>query len=219
MKRRDNFPPLFNLKRFSLLAFGVNNMWKIMAFIDGTHLYNTMNALSQGTNGTNRLAIDFKKLALWIESGFDTELECDFRVVRTNYFNMIPPTASAEEQQTIRPLLDWLEYNGYTVFTRNYKVSFDTRTNETRKIGNTNVLMTTKMLEVSSTLNEVLLFAGDSDFCEPVEALQRQGIRVTLVSSLGNKSGSTAMVADSLRKQADTFIDLEDILPKILKKD
>jgi hypothetical protein len=58
----------------------------------------------------------------------------------------------------------------------------------------------------------MVLFSGDGDFRSLVEAMQRRGVRVSVVSTI---STQPAMVADELRRQADEFIDLSHLIPKI----
>jgi uncharacterized LabA/DUF88 family protein len=57
-----------------------------------------------------------------------------------------------------------------------------------------------------------VLFSGDGDFRRLVEAIQRRGVRVTIVSTIRSKP---PMVADELRRQADNFVELLDLQPSI----
>ena len=58
----------------------------------------------------------------------------------------------------------------------------------------------------------MVLFSGDGDFRSLVEAVQRRGVRVTVVSTV---STQPPMVADELRRQADVFLDIVDLQTKI----
>jgi len=56
------------------------------------------------------------------------------------------------------------------------------------------------------------LFSGNGDFRSLVAAVQRRGVRVTVVST---NCHQPAHDADDLRRQADVFIDLRELQPKI----
>jgi uncharacterized LabA/DUF88 family protein len=58
----------------------------------------------------------------------------------------------------------------------------------------------------------MVLFSGDGDFRSLVEAVQRSGVRVTVVSKI---SCQPPMIADDLRRQADVFTDLVELQPRI----
>ena len=58
----------------------------------------------------------------------------------------------------------------------------------------------------------MVLFSGDGDFRSLVEAVQRRGVRVTVVSTV---STQPPMVADELRRQADIFTDIVELQGKI----
>ncbi len=168
---------------------------KIALFIDGSNLY----AAAKGLG----FDIDYKNLLqLFSDSG---------KLIRAFYY-----TAIMEDQDysPIRPLVDWLDYNGYTMITKPAK-SF-TDTNGRRKIkGNMDMELAVDMLEMADRLDHAVLFSGDGDFRSLVEAVQRKGTRVTVVSTFRS---SPPMVADELRRQADHFIELQDIAPKISRK-
>lgn len=168
---------------------------KIALFIDGSNLY----AAAKGLG----FDIDYKNLLqLFADSG---------KLIRAFYY-----TALLEDQDysPIRPLVDWLDYNGYTMITKPAKEFTDA--NGRRKIkGNMDIELAVDMLEMASSLDHVVLFSGDGDFRSLVEAVQRKGCRVTVVSTFRS---SPPMVADELRRQADHFVELQDIAPKIARK-
>jgi uncharacterized LabA/DUF88 family protein len=168
---------------------------KIALFIDGSNLY----AAAKGLG----FDIDYKKLLqLFSDSG---------KLIRAFYY-----TALLEDQDysPIRPLVDWLDYNGYTMITKPAKEFTDA--NGRRKIkGNMDIELAVDMLEMADRLDHVVLFSGDGDFRRLIEAVQRRGTRVTVVSTFRS---SPPMVADELRRQADQFVELQDIAPKIARK-
>src|SRR5271169_4340836 len=62
-------------------------------------------------------------------------------------------------------------------------------------------------LELAPHLDEMVLFSGDGDFRSPVEAVQRRGVHVTVISTI---SSQPPMIADELRRQADVRADIHD---------
>jgi uncharacterized LabA/DUF88 family protein len=124
-------------------------------------------------------------------------------------------TALAEEQEysSIRPLIDWLDYNGYSMVTKPTKEFTDA--SGRRKIkGNMDIELAVDAMELADHLDHIVLFSGDGDFRTLVEALQHKGKRVSVVSTLTTQP---PMVADELRRQADQFIDLADLQKDICR--
>ena len=118
-------------------------------------------------------------------------------------------TALVEDQEysSIRPLIDWLDYNGFTVVTKPAKEFTDA--SGRRKIkGNMDIELTVDALEMSPFFDHFVLFSGDGDFKPLVESLQRQGVRVSVVSTIRSQP---PMIADELRRQADNFIELDEL--------
>ncbi len=165
---------------------------RIGLFIDGSNLYAAARALS--------FDIDYKRLLeLFAEKGI---------LVRAFYY-----TALIEDQEysPIRPLVDWLDYNGYTMVTKPTKEFTDA--SGRRKIkGNMDIELAIDVMEMAEHLEHIVLFSGDGDFRRLVEAVQRKGVRVTVVSTVRSQP---PMVADELRRQADNFIELADLQPMI----
>jgi uncharacterized LabA/DUF88 family protein len=161
---------------------------RIALFIDGANLYATAKALG--------FDIDYKRLLnLFRGKG---------RLVRALYY-----TALAEDQEysSIRPLIDWLDYNGYSMVTKPTKEYTDA--SGRRKIkGNMDIELAVDAMQLSEHLDHIVLFSGDGDFRSLVAALQQKGRRVSVASTLQTQP---AMVADELRRQADQFIDLADL--------
>jgi len=124
-------------------------------------------------------------------------------------------TALTEEQDysPLRPLVDWLDYNGYTMVTKPVKEFTDAQGR--RKIkGNMDIELAIDMMEMAQHLDHIILFSGDGDFKRLVDAVQRKGVRVTVVSTIRTQP---PMVADELRRQADNFIELQDLAPQIAR--
>jgi len=167
---------------------------RIALFIDGANLYSAARSLG--------FDIDYKSLlGLFSEQG---------RLVRAFYY-----TALMEDQEysPIRPLVDWLDYNGYTMVTKPAKEFTDSLGR--RKIkGNMDIELAIDVLEMAEHLDHIVLFSGDGDFRRLVEAVQRRGVRVSVVSTFRS---SPPMVADELRRQADIFIELQDLAPKVAR--
>jgi uncharacterized LabA/DUF88 family protein len=165
---------------------------RVGLFIDGANLYATARALG--------FDIDYKRL-LELFKG-----EC--HLIRAFYY-----TALVEDQEysPIRPLIDWLDYNGYTMVTKPTK-EFTDSTGRRKLKGNMDIELAIDVLEMADSLNHIVLFSGDGDFRRLVEAVQRKGARVTVVSTVRSQP---SMVADELRRQADTFIDLLDLQEQI----
>lgn len=161
---------------------------RIALFIDGANLYATAKALS--------FDIDYKRM----HSFFRTKGQ----LVRALYY-----TALAEDQEysSIRPLIDWLDYNGYSMVTKPTKEYTDS-TGRRKIKGNMDIELAVDAMELSEHLDHIVLFSGDGDFRSLVAALQHKGIRVSVVSTLQTQP---PMVADELRRQADQFIDIADL--------
>jgi uncharacterized LabA/DUF88 family protein len=167
---------------------------RIGLFIDGSNLYAAARALG--------FDIDYRRLLdVFKEYG---------HLVRAFYY-----TALVEDQEysPIRPLVDWLDYNGYTMVTKPTKEFTDAMGR--RKIkGNMDIELAIDVMEMAQYLDHVVLFSGDGDFRRLVEAIQRKGVRVTVVSTIRS---SPPMVADELRRQADTFMELQELAPSIMR--
>ncbi len=161
---------------------------RIALFIDGSNLYATARALD--------MEIDYKALRKYFaENG---------RLIRAYYYTALLEDA---EYSPLRPLVDWLDYNGFTLVTKPVKEFVDDQGR--RKIkGNMDIEIAVDMLNIADALDHVVLFSGDGDFRRLLEAVQRKGLRATVVSS--NKT-KPSMIADELRRQADQYVDLSDL--------
>lgn len=168
---------------------------RVALFIDGVNLYQTARALG--------FDIDYKRL-LGVFSA-------KARLIRALYY-----TALQEDQEysPVRPLVDWLDYNGYNVVTKPMREVVDG--SGRRKLrGAMDIDMAVDMMTLAERLDHAVLFSGDGDFRALVEALQRKGLRVSVVSTLRSQP---PMIADELRRQADQFIDLAELAPQIARE-
>ncbi len=168
---------------------------RIALFIDGANLYATSKSLG--------FDIDYKRLL--------GHFRKKGRLVRALYY-----TALAEDQEysSIRPLIDWLDYNGYTMVTKPTKEFTDSAGRRKVK-GNMDIELTVDAMRLADSLDHIVLFSGDGDFRSLVAALQEKGRRVSIVSTLQTQP---PMVADELRRQADQFVDLVDLEADIARE-
>ena len=167
---------------------------RIALFIDGANLHAATRTLG--------FDIDFRELLeLFSEPG---------RLVRAFYYTAVQ---EGLEYSRIRPLMDWLDYNGFTLVTKPAK-EFTDAMGRRRVKGNMDVEIAVDMMAMTGKVEHMVLFSGDGDFRRLVEAVQREGVRVSVVSSLRS---SSPMVADELRRQADAFVELADLAPRIAR--
>jgi len=167
---------------------------RLALFIDGANLYSAARSLG--------FDIDYKRLLSLFQS--------KGRLIRAFYY-----TALVEEQDysPIRPLIDWLDYNGYTMVTKPVKEFTDTAGRRKVK-GSMDIELAIDVMEMSDRLDHIVLFSGDGDFRRLVEAVQRRGARVTVVSTIRSQP---PMVSDELRRQADNFVELQELSQSIMR--
>ncbi len=167
---------------------------KTVLFIDGANLYSAARSLN--------FDIDYKRLL--------EEFRGRGRLLRAFYY-----TALIEDQEysPIRPLVDWLDYNGYTMVTKPTKEYTDS-TGRRKIKGNMDIEIAVDILQMAEHCDHIILFSGDGDFRRLVEAAQHKGVRVSVVSTVRTQP---PMVADELRRQADEFIELETLMDKIAR--
>ncbi|MTI17394.1 NYN domain-containing protein [Rhodobacteraceae bacterium RKSG542] len=165
---------------------------KVALFIDGANLYSTAKAIG--------FDIDYKRLL--------KEFQSKGYLLRAYYY-----TALVEEQEysSIRPLIDWLDYNGYKVVTKPVKEFVDS-TGRRKVKGNMDIELAVDAMQMVDHVDHVVLFSGDGDFRSLVEALQRRGRKVSVVSTLQTQP---PMIADDLRRQADHFIELATLMQRV----
>lgn len=161
---------------------------RVAIFIDGANLYSAVKSLT--------FDIDYRKLL--------DEFRNHGRLVRAYYY-----TALVEDQDfsPIRPLVDWLDYNGYTLVTKPAKEYTDA-SGRRRFKGDMDVELAVDLLQAASFIDHAFLFSGDGDFLAAIEAVQRKGMRVTVVSTI---KSNPPMASDDIRRAADNFVDLADL--------
>ena len=168
------------------MAFHPNE--RIAIFVDGANFHSTIKSLD--------FDIDYKRmLELFKEKG---------RMTSARYYTAL---LEHDDYSAIRPLIDWLSYNGYQVITKPAK-SYTDRDGRNRIKGNMDIELALDMVELAGHVDHILLCSGDGDFRAAVEACQRKGTRVSVISSMKTKP---AMLADELRRQANDFIEVSDM--------
>ena len=161
---------------------------RLVLLIDGANLYGATRALG--------FDIDYRLLR--------QEFMRRGRLLRAYYCTALP---ESEEYSPVRPLADWLAYNGFAILTKPAK-KFTDGQGRRRIKGNMDVEIAVDAMELAPHVDHLVLFSGDGGFRPLVESLQRQGVRVSVVSTLRS---SPPMIADELRRQADSFIELDEL--------
>lgn len=142
--------------------------------------------------------IDYVKFLSYFGKRYD--------VRRALYFTALPPK---EVESPLRKMTTFLDHNGFNCITKETKTHVDHDGMQKRK-GNMDCEIAIYATKYAEVVEEILLFSGDGDFRIVVERVQELGARVTVLSTLkGN------MVADLLRRQADTFIELDSLRAEI----
>lgn len=172
--------------------FGIRSAERVAIFIDGPNLYSAARSID--------IEIDFKSLLKHFEEG------CQF--LRAHYYT--PMITGEDEFNPIKPLLDWLGFNGYSLTTRPMREITDDIGRRRHVGGNIAVNLAVDMLNLAhkNKVDHVVLFSGDSDLTSAVEAVQSFGIRVTTATVYGSQNGST--ISDELRRQTDNFVNITD---------
>jgi uncharacterized LabA/DUF88 family protein len=155
--------------------------------VDGSNLHAAYTALGL-------TSVDFKRAREYFGPVF-----------KACYFTALPPK---DETSTLRPMVDFLEYNEWTVYQKEWKQFTDAQ-GVTKTKGNMDVEMAVVAMRIAPCVTHTVLFTGDGDFQFLVRELQQcYNHHVTVVSTIKSRP---AMCADLLRRQADTFIDLVDL--------
>lgn len=168
---------------------------KMALFIDGSNLYAAARALD--------FDIDYRLLLQWVSTRG--------RLMRAFYYTAI---SEDSEYSPIKPLVDWLDYNGFKMTTKPLREFTDGHGRRKVK-GNIDIELAIDMMEVADHVDHVLLFSGDGDFRRLIEAVQRKGVRVTVISTI---KSTPPMAADELRRQADHFLDLDILAQDIMRE-
>lgn len=161
---------------------------RLALFIDGSNLYAAAKALG--------FDIDYKLLR--------TEFMRRGKMLRAFYYTAL---LESEEYSPIRPLVDWLNYNGFTMITKTAKEYTDSMGRRKVK-GNMDIELAVNAMELAPHVDHIVIFSGDGDFRPLIESLQRQGVRVSVVSTIRSQP---PMISDELRRQADNFIELDEL--------
>ena len=161
---------------------------RVALFIDGSNLYAAAKALG--------FDIDYKLLR--------QEFMRRGKLLRAFYYTAL---LENDEYSPIRPLVDWLNYNGFTMVTKPAKEYTDAQGRRKVK-GNMDIELAVDAMELASRVDHIVLFSGDGDFRPLIESLQRQGVRVSVVSTIRSQP---PMIADELRRQADNLIELDEL--------
>jgi len=161
---------------------------RLALFIDGSNLYAAAKALA--------FDIDYKLLRQeFMQRG---------KLLRAFYYTAL---LENDDYSPIRPLVDWLNYNGFTMVTKPAKEFTDSQGRRKVK-GNMDIELAVDAMETAEHVDHIVLFSGDGDFRPLVEAIQRKGVRVSVVSTIRS---NPPMIADDLRRQADNFIELDEL--------
>ncbi|MBI1366230.1 MAG: NYN domain-containing protein [Alphaproteobacteria bacterium] len=169
---------------------GLREHEKTALFIDGANLYKAARNLG--------FDMDYKSLLAKAQDA------C--RLIRAYYYTAIQEEKS-QDYSPLRPLVDWLDYNGYTMITKTSREFTDSQ-GKRRFKGSIDIELAVDMLTLAPKLDHIVLFTGNGDFRRAIEAMQAQGVRVTVVSTVKSQP---PMASDELRRQADRFIDLADL--------
>lgn len=162
---------------------------RFAVFIDGANFH--------ATTKTLEFEVDFESLL--------KELKACGRLIRAYYYTALP---DGSEYSPIRRIADWLDYNGYTVVSKPWRGFYNVETGQRRIKGNMDMELALDMIKLSPNIDHAVLFSGDGDFCQLLRDVQDRGVRVSVVSSLKSRP---PLLADSLRRQADEFIEVDNI--------
>ena len=161
---------------------------RLALLIDGSNLYAAAKALG--------FDIDYKRLR--------TEFMRRGKLLRALYYTAI---LENDEYSPIRPLVDWLNYNGFNMVTKPAKEYTDGMGRRKVK-GNMDIELCVDAMELAPHVDHIVIFSGDGDFRPLVESLQRKGVRVSVVSTIRSQP---PMISDELRRQVDNFIELDEL--------
>ncbi|WP_322896266.1 NYN domain-containing protein [Yoonia sp. 67] len=161
---------------------------RMALFIDGVSLYGASKLLG--------FDIDYKLLR--------QEFSRRGKLVRIMYYTS---ALESTEYLTIRPLVDWLSYNGFNLVTNYVKDGNDSFGRQVTK-GNIEVNMAVDALDLAPRLDHAVLVTGNGHLTPLVASLQRKGVRVTILSTV---QGQPTLLSDELRRQADNFVELNEL--------
>lgn len=176
---------------------GIHPEDRAAILIDGANLYKTARTLG--------FDIDYKSLL--------AKTNQTVRLLRASYYTAMQEDKE-QDYSPLRPLVDWLDYNGYTMVTKPMK-EFTDASGQRRYKGSTDVELVVDMMNLADRVDHIVLFTGNGEFRRAVEGVQAKGVRVTIVSTIKTQP---PMAADDLRRQADVFIDLADLQDVVGRK-
>ena len=168
---------------------------KLAILIDGPNTFSALKALE--------IDVDYKALK--------TEFARRGKLMRALYFTTVWET---EDHSPMKPLIDWLDYNGFSVISKPSKEFVDSEGRKRYK-GSMDIEMAIHALKLARYVEHIVIFSGNGDFTPLVETLQDMGVRVSIASTLKTEF---PMIADDLRKQADNFIEIEQLAEVISRK-
>ena len=173
--------------------FPFDSRERVAFFIDGANFYQTARSLN--------IDIDYRRML--------NSFAGDAYLLRAHYY-----TALADDQEfsSLRPLIDWLDYNGFHITTKPMREFTDNNGQRRRVRPGLDVDLTVDAMTLCDEVNHIVLFSGDGNYRPLVEALQKRGRKVSIVSSLKT---NPSMVSDELRRQADHFLDLADLVDRL----
>ena len=161
---------------------------RLAVFVDGPSLYYSARALG--------FDVDFRRLLSWCNQ--------QGSLLRAHYYTTI---FEEREYQNTRPLIDWLDYNGFTVKAKSVS-EHDDGEGARRYRRNLSIEIAVDAIEIARHVDALMLFSGDGDLRPAVEAIQRRGVITSVVSTIRSQP---PMLADELRRQADRVYDLHDL--------
>ena len=165
---------------------------RVALFVDGQNFYVTQKVLS--------FEVDYKQLLTLFRSRA--------HLIRAYYYTTLNEDL---EFVSIKPLVDWLGYNGYSVVTKPARFFVDS-SGQKRARTSSLIDIAVEAMRIADSVDHIVLMTGDGELCSLVSALQDRGKRVMVISTLESSSG---LVSDDLRRRADQFVDLASLQPLI----
>ncbi len=176
---------------------GIHPEDRAAILIDGANLYKTARTLG--------FDIDYKSLL--------AKTNQTVRLLRASYYTAMQEDKE-QDYSPLRPLVDWLDYNGYNMVTKPMK-EFTDASGQRRYKGSTDVELVVDMMNLADKVDHIVIFTGNGEFRRAIEGVQAKGVRVTVVSTIKTQP---PMAADDLRRQADVFIDLAELQDVVGRK-
>ena len=161
---------------------------RIALLIDGMSLESALAALGEDID-YGRLRAFFARKGRLVSAGFYVSFSDD------------------AEYEAARAKLEWLEENGFAIIARRASTS-DLDPGRRRMRKSVSVDLAVDALQLAGNVDHLVLFSGDGQLRRLVEALQEEGKRVTVVSTIRTRH---PIASDELRRQADQFLDLVNL--------